>query len=354
MFRLFVCINLILVYVFCQTTEDNLQFNTDFSETQSWQQKTDYETTQSWNDVTTENPLELTTNYDTTQSWNEATTENPLELTTNYDTTQSWNEATTENPLELTTNYDTTQSLEQITTGQPMEESTNGDTTQAWGNFTTTIQQITSTMTTTSIPTCQANITCDISEETKKEIIDTVLLAVSRDIASQLEAIEARLSELVGSNNDTKPPIKLSWQIYENLQIPLTGWLRVFDQPYSHKTRTEDLNQIAGICHNQVLVAATFNGSISVAAVGPARLLTLNTMWNQPQQLGQVYWYRTSGKSFGFSPSATIRQTSADNEDLNSPLRLSWLLDQNVGGYRAGTTRSLADNSLWHKVIYCN
>jgi hypothetical protein len=77
-------------------------------------------------------------------------------------------------------------------------------------------------------------------------------------------------------------------------------------------------------------------------------------MWNQPQQLGQVYWYRTSGKSFGFSPSATIRQTSADNEDLNSPLRLSWLLDQNVGGYRAGTTRSLADNSLWHKVIYCN
>ncbi|CAF1219153.1 unnamed protein product [Rotaria sp. Silwood1] len=45
---------------------------------------------------------------------------------------------------------------------------------------------------------------------------------------------------------------------------------------------------------------------------------------------------------------------NADNEDLNSPLRLSWLLDQNIGGYRAGAVRSLTDNSMWHKVIYCN
>ena len=312
MFRFFVCINLILVYVFCQTTEDNLQFSTDFSETQSWQQETGYETT------------------------------------------QSWNEATTENPLELTTNYDTTQLLEQITTEQPMEESTNSDLTQAWGNFTTTIQQITSTIATTSIPTCQSNITCDISEETKQEIIDTVLAAVSREIASQLEAIEARLSELVGSNNNTEPPIKLSWQIYENLQIPLTGWLRVFDYPYSHKTRIADLNQVAGICHDEVLVGATFNETIVLAAVGPASVLTLNTMWNQAQQFGQVYWYRSNGMSFGFSPLSSIRQTSADNQDLDSPLRLSWLLDQNMGGYRAGAIRSLADNSLWHKVIYCN
>ncbi len=334
MFRFFVCINLILLYVSSQeTTEQPLELDTNSNTTQSWQQET------------TEQPLlELSTSTDTTQLWQQETTEQSLELDTNSNTTQLWNETTTEEPLEFSTNNDATQIWENFTTEEVSGES----------NYTTTTQQISSTMTSTSSATCPPSITSDMLEAAKQEIIDTVLLAISRDITSKLEAIEERLSTLTCSNNETSSPLELDWQIYENLQIPLTGWLRVFDQPYSHKTRTEDLNQIAGICHNQVLVAATFNGSISVAAVGPARLLTLNTMWNQPQQLGQVYWYRTSGKSFGFSPSATIRQTSADNEDLNSPLRLSWLLDQNVGGYRAGTTRSLADNSLWHKVIYCN
>ncbi|CAF4817329.1 unnamed protein product, partial [Rotaria sp. Silwood2] len=31
------------------------------------------------------------------------------------------------------------------------------------------------------------------------------------------------------------------------------------------------------LCYDQVLVAATFNGLISLAAVGPATILTLNT-----------------------------------------------------------------------------
>jgi len=342
--------------VSCQETEDTSTFIINFDTSQPWQEET-----------TEQSLLELSTSIDTSQSWQQETTEQPLELNTNSNTTQSWQQETTEQPLELDTNSDTTQLWNETTTEEPLELSTNNDGTQIWENFTTegvseesnyttttTTQQITSTMTTTSSVTCPPSITPDILEAAKQEIIDTVLLTISREITSKLEAIQELLSTFTCSNNQTSPPLELDWQIYENLQIPLTGWLRVFDQPYSHKTRTEDLNQIAGICHNQVLVAATFNGSISVAAVGPARLLTLNTMWNQPQQLGQVYWYRTSGKSFGFSPSATIRQTSADNEDLNSPLRLSWLLDQNVGGYRAGTTRSLADNSLWHKVIYCN
>ncbi|CAF4724036.1 unnamed protein product, partial [Rotaria sp. Silwood2] len=62
-----------------------------------------------------------------------------------------------------------------------------------------------------------------------------------------------------------------------NLQIPLIEWLRVFDQANSHHTYIDHLNQIAGLCYDQVLVAATFNGLISLAAVGPATILTLNT-----------------------------------------------------------------------------
>jgi len=338
MFRFFIFINLILVHVFCQTTEDNLQFNTDSPTTESWQQDTSYDTTQSWDQLTTEQPLELST-----ESWNEVTTEQSLELGTNYDTTQSQEQITTEEPLELNNESDTTQTWQEFTTEETSEEE----------NFNTT-QQITSTVPTMSNATFPSSITCDMLEEIKKEILDVVLLNISREMNSKLEALEVLLSALNCSNNKTSSAIELSWQIYENLQISLTGWLLVFDQPYSHKTRIDDLNQIAGICHNEVLIGATYNGSIILAAVGPASVLTINTPWNQPQQFGEVYWYRTNGLSFGFSPNSIIRQTSADNQDLDSSVRLSWLLDQNMGGYRAGVARSLANNSFWHKVIYCN
>jgi hypothetical protein len=295
MFHFLVCIGLIFVHVSGQTTEESLQFSTGFDATQS------------------------------------AMTEQPLEMTTDSAVTQTWEQWTTDGG-NLTTVDETEQML----------------------NTTVAEQTTTSTMATTSSSPCPPTLNREILDEIKKEIYDAVLLAMTNASTSQLEAMEARLSALIHSNDEPKTPVVLDGQIYENLQIQLYGWTRVFDQPYSHNTRSDDLNQIAGICHNQVLVAATFNGSISLAAVGPASVLTLNTAWNRPQQLGQVYWYRTPGKSFGFSPVDTIRQTTADNEDLNSPLRLSWLLDQNFGGYRAGAVRSLADSSLWHKVIYCN
>ncbi|CAF0907647.1 unnamed protein product [Rotaria sordida] len=282
----------------------------------------------------------------TTQSWIQETTEQDFHFdTTNYGETQSWNEITTPEFNQSNTNIDITQTCQDFTTKEPSQQE----------NFTTT-EEITSTMTatTTASVTCPPSITREIVEETKKEIIDRILAIISNEITNKLEAIKEHLLTLTCSNNQNSKPIELSWQIYENLQIPLIGWLRVFDQAYSHQTRIEHLNQIADLCHNHVLVAATFNGLISLAAAGPASVLTLNTTWNQPQLFGQVYWYRTNGKSFGFSPLPTIRQTSADNEDLNSPLRLSWLLDQNIGGYRAGAIRSLPDNSMWHKVIYCN
>ncbi|CAF1282331.1 unnamed protein product [Adineta steineri] len=301
MVRIFIFITVVLVYVSCQQSEDTSTVTIDLNTSQSWYEET-----------TEQSVLELSTNIDVTNSWQQETTE--------------------QSSLDLSTDGD--------------------NSTESWENSTNvTTQQQTPTISTT---TCLPSITPDMLEIVKKEIINSIYVAISSEITSKLEAMEERLSTLTCSSNQPSTPIELDWQIYENLQIPLNGWLRVFDQPYSHKTRIDDLNQIAGICHKHVLVAATYNQSISLAAVGPASILKLNTTWNVPQQFGQVYWYRTNGKSFGFSPTVTIRQTSADNADLDSPLRLSWLLDQNMGGYRSGSTRSLADNSLWHKVIYCN
>lgn len=286
-------------------------------------------------------------------------TEEPSEWTTDFDTTLDWNEATTEYPLNETTDSSTTESWESFTTG----ETTDFNTTETGGPYTTegttdyensTVIEETTAMTTNSTSSCPEVIDRDTLETMKNEMIDEIVSALSKELASQLEALEARLKNSTAVKEEVTRTVELDWQIYENLHIELHGWTRVFDQPYSHKTRLDDLNQVAGICHNHVLVGATLNGTMSLAAVGPSSVLTLNTLWNQPKQLGQVYWYRTSGKSFGFAPLSTIRQTSGDNEDLSSPLRLSWSLDQNIGGYRAGTTRSLYDNSLWHKVIYCN
>lgn len=255
------------------------------------------------------------------------TSEQPLELNTDLIpmSSESWQINTTENEFQLNTNYDTT--IE---------------------------QSLTTMITTESNFICSECITNDIIEKTKNEIIDKIISTISYKVEKKLKEIEIILSKLSCLNSPTSSIIKLSWKIYENLNIPLTGWLLVFDEPYSHRTRIDHLTQLSGICHNDIIVAATFNGSISVAAVGPSTILTLNTSWNQVQQFGQVYWYRTSGKSFGFSPLSNIRQTPADNEDLNSPLRLSWLLDQDIGGYRAGSIRSLNNDSIWHKVIYCN
>lgn len=262
MFRFFVCLNLILVCVFCQTTEEG--------------------------------------------------------------TTEYWDE--------------------QLTTGDSLGTDYVDDTTQSWqGNFTTT-----------ETTTCPPSISLDNLDEMKKDIINTIIANLSLEIANKIEEMEVRLSSIIRSNTNPGKPLSLSWQIYENLQVPLNGWLRVFDQPYSHKTCITDLNQAAGICRNEVLVGATYNQSIVLAAVGPATVLSVNTLWNQPQQFGQVYWYRTNGKSFGFAPDSSIRQTLGDNYDLTNSQRLSWILDQDIGGYRVGSTRSFIDDSLWHKIIYCN
>lgn len=331
MFRFFLCASLILVHVFSQTTEDEFSFSTD-----------SFITDNTTDDHTWQTNTELNTNNETTDVWTE--------------TTGDASDVTTEEPWS----FNTTGDAPEWTTEEPAQFTTESDVTQEWENstgeeyWTSTTEQVTEMVSTMTSTMCPPSWTPEMLEEMRREIIDAVLRNISNEINSRLEEIEARLAESNCSKTDLTPAIQLSWQIYENLQIPLTGWLHVFDQPYSHPTRVDDLKQISGICHNEILVGAMYDGVITLAAVGPVSVLTLNTPWNQPKQFGDVYWYSTNGKSFGFAPTSSIRQTSADTQDLDSPQRLSWLLDQNIGGYRAGVTRSLTNDALWHKIVYCN
>jgi hypothetical protein len=62
-----------------------------------------------------------------------------------------------------------------------------------------------------------------------------------------------------------------------------------------------------------------------------------------------LYWYNVYGKSFGFSPVQNVYLNSADVNTDYGDLRLSWHIDQGIGGYRAGT---MNPSSEYRKVIY--
>ncbi|CAF1403987.1 unnamed protein product [Adineta steineri] len=180
---------------------------------------------------------------------------------------------------------------------------------------------------------------------------------------ARLDILESRLSclsncsEPVVSNSTITPSVlTLEEKIYQNLTID-GNWRILYDQPYGHHTNTSNLLDAAKSCSNQVLVGARRNATIlqlELAAVGPVNVLQQQTVLNTTVKYGDVYWYSTKTFSFGFSPNNTINQWFADGiTDSSSALRLSWLLDQFIGGWRAGSTMELYTDAIWRKVIYC-
>ncbi len=62
-----------------------------------------------------------------------------------------------------------------------------------------------------------------------------------------------------------------------------------------------------------------------------------------------LYWYNKHGSSFGFSPVENVYLNTADTATDQSEYRMSWHIDQGVGGYRAGNMNPSGD---YYKVIY--
>ncbi|CAF1354916.1 unnamed protein product [Adineta steineri] len=197
----------------------------------------------------------------------------------------------------------------------------------------------------------QANI------ELKKTIIQ-----MWNALNARLDILESRLSCLSNcsesevSNSTITPSIlRLAEKIYQNLTID-GNWRILYDQPYSHRTTRTNLLDAAKSCSNQVLVGARRNATIpelELAAVGPVNVLQQQTVVNIPVKYGDVYWYSTTPKSFGFTPNNIVLQDFADTSNSFPALRLSWHLDQSHGGYRVGSKVDLNDNAIWRKVIYC-
>ncbi len=82
--------------------------------------------------------------------------------------------------------------------------------------------------------------------------------------------------------------------------------------------------------------------TILLAAAAPTAQVFTETVRNTPKLLNGAYWYLTLNivedgfGSIGFAPTENIFQVTADVIDHSDPLRLSWHLDEETGGYRLG------------------
>ena len=124
-----------------------------------------------------------------------------------------------------------------------------------------------------------------------------------------------------------------------------------YEAPYHHPTSNLDLDSVPA--HAEWLfVGAREAGSHSVAlgAFGRREEVLAVTPQNQPHRHNDVWWYRTSSYSFGFSPTQDVSQYRADALQPRDERRLSWHL-QGDGGWRAGGVCDLNGQTAWRKVV---
>ena len=125
-----------------------------------------------------------------------------------------------------------------------------------------------------------------------------------------------------------------------------------YNVPYSTATSTADIVQCTG---PTLFVGAMQYGASSflLGAFGSSLEIQTRTELNKPHVFNGVNWYFTPYKSFGFLDSrASLNQMSADYQGDYSESRLSWHLDSNDGGYRAGAYEGLNDDTSFIKLIF--
>jgi len=123
------------------------------------------------------------------------------------------------------------------------------------------------------------------------------------------------------------------------------GWTLFYEQTYA--TRITSLATELRPNGQYVILTGKAVGSseLPILAAAPTSQVFTQTVRNNPQLLNGTYWYFTDGivvgsatGSIGFAPTSTIFQNEADTANLSDPLRLSWHLGCNCGGYRLGAS----------------
>ena len=134
------------------------------------------------------------------------------------------------------------------------------------------------------------------------------------------------------------------------------GFVTVYEQFYSHWTMSSDLKNVRNQCNSNSMLCAggglKNSDVLELVSCGNCHAVLTPTSLNDPKYVYTAYWHMTDGQSFGFSPIYTINQSSADTFDLNDPFRLSWHLNQTVGGYRVGKISGLNSDNIYKKYIF--
>ena len=135
------------------------------------------------------------------------------------------------------------------------------------------------------------------------------------------------------------------------------GFIKCYDQPYSHITTSAELVPCNGT--NVVFVGAKSNSSDTKIALGAFGLSSnvytvtksTTTAYIDP---GGAYWYNYPNWGFGFSgvSSVNILYCDAGQAAGNCAYRLCWNLDEGLGGARVGCTEGLNNDAVRRKVMY--
>ena len=135
------------------------------------------------------------------------------------------------------------------------------------------------------------------------------------------------------------------------------GFVKCYDQPYSHITTSTEL----AACKGSSLVfvgakASSSSGTISLGAYGTSTNVFTTTSSTTTAYLdaGGAYWYNYPLYGFGFSGTPLVHIYDCD---YDQPLgdcehRLCWNLDYSIGGFRVGCNQKLNSNPTWRKVMY--
>ena len=129
------------------------------------------------------------------------------------------------------------------------------------------------------------------------------------------------------------------------------GWTLFYEQTYG--TAIGNTTTPIRPSGQYVILSGKAVGSstITVAAAAPTAQVFTETVINTPQLLNGTYWYYTLATncptcgSIGFAPTSSITQNSADTSNTGDPLRMSWHLQDGIGGYRLGTFLDGGNNS---------
>jgi len=130
------------------------------------------------------------------------------------------------------------------------------------------------------------------------------------------------------------------------------GWIKHYDAPYAHRTTLENLQGVPSSAEYVFVGARGPSGRIALGAVGLRHIVLNRTTENNTREDNGVYWYLRDGRAFGFAPNASINLSSADITTSEESERLSWLVDVGHGGWRAGATKHLYEDSNWRKLLY--